>query len=136
MSGLAKSKGLAFNTDSSEGGGGAGKYKMFDPIKEITVSSGTATATLESDKQIYKVAPSSNFTFAIDITNLKVPSNSAITFYLLVDMTNGTYDITWGNNVQWGNTSPTTTAMVKYLFAFTSFDGGTNWVGNQCYSWQ
>lgn len=127
------SKGTIVKSGSNNGGGGGGSTKgiLFENIKEVSAG----TVALDKNSSIYKVTPTANFSFDIDLTGLNIPANTAVTFYLLVDMTGGTYDITWANSIQWGNTSPTMTAMVKYLFAFTTFDGGTSWVGNQMYSW-
>ena len=112
--------------------------KIYDKIANSTISEGTATIQLSENQSIYKITPTADFTVSIDTSKLSIPENSAITFYLLVDESEATdaWQMTNADDFKWGNTSPTMTAMVKYLFAFSSFDGGQTWVANQMYSWE
>lgn len=122
--------------NGGNGGGGSASNGIFDKMEDVSISEGALALAPNKNSSIYKVVPSADFSFSIDVSSLNIPANTAVTFYLLVDMTDGTHEITWADNIQWGNTSPTMTAMVKYLVSFTTFDGGTSWVGNQMYSWQ
>ena len=117
-------------------GGGSSSKGLFDKMETVSQTEATLALQINKKSSIYKVSPTSDFAFSVDLSKINIPQNSSCTFYLLIDMSGGTYNITWADNIQWGNTSPTMTAMVKYLLAFTSFDGGTSWVGNQMYSWE
>lgn len=114
------------------------KFKMYDYIQDVTIADDTATVELEEDKNVYKVTPSADFDLEIDVSQLNINSNMMVTFYLLVDTSsaNDACEISNADDFKWGNTSPTMTAMVHYLFAFSSFDGGQTWVANQMYSWE
>ena len=110
---------------------------MIDRIKTVSESNGAFTIPLDLNHSIYKIVPTADYTFNISIANIAVPPDTAITFYLYVDMSNSSnaYEATWDSSIQWGNTSPVMSALAKYLLAFTTFDGGTTWVANQMYSW-
>ena len=117
------------------------KNDIYEKIKVLTESSGNYAITLEESYRCYKIVPTADFTVSFDISQLNIPANTMFSFYLLIDESaaSDSWQVTqWGtgSNVQWGNTSPTMTAMVKYLFSFTTFDGGQTWVANQMYSWQ
>jgi len=106
-------------------------------IKDVEVSA-NITVALDKEHKAYKITtPTSDFSLAIDNTNCPI-GYEIKDFILIIDMTNSSqaYEVTWANNIQWGNTSPTMTAMVKYMFSFTTIDGGTTWIGNQMFSWQ
>jgi hypothetical protein len=112
-------------------GGGSGL--VAENIKEITQSGASIDIALDKNRN-YKVAPSQDG--AVTITNSSdIVDGKLSYFYLFVDMTGGTYELTWDSKIEWGNTSPTMTAMVMYMFSFQTIDGGKTWVGNQMFSW-
>ena len=100
------------------------------------VAGATVDVVLEDTKTMYELAPNQDTTLTFNVTNLTQKDNAWTTFYLFIDMTDAqqAYEITWPSSVQWGNTSPTMTAMVGYLFSFTKPKGSNVWIGNQMFS--
>lgn len=85
---------------------------------------------------VYVIKPISDITISFDTTNLNFTDSKYTTFMLVLDMTDGIYNVTWPNTVQWGNISPTMTANVHYMFSFTKPAGSNVWIGNQMFSWE
>ena len=105
-------------------------------IKEITPS---ADITIQLDKKYgaYRITnPSADFSLTIDASKLNLVNDELYDFVLIVDESgsNNAYQISNADDFEWGNTSPTMTAMVKYMFSFCTDDGGVTWVGNQMFS--
>ena len=118
------------------GGAGAGSASGKMKIKDIEASA-DITVTLEKGYGAYRInTPSADFNLTIDGSALGLTNQELFDFVLIIDMTNSSqaYEVTWDNKIEWGNTSPTMTAMVKYMFSFCTDDGGTTWVGNQMFS--
>lgn len=127
---------MGFGGSGGSGGGGAsgnGKLK----IKDITPSA-NITVTLEKKYGAYRIVnPTQAFSLTIDGSGLNLNNGELYDFVLIIDMSGSSqaYDVTWDTSkIEWGNTSPTMTAMVKYMFSFCTDDGGTTWVGNQMFS--
>lgn len=118
------------------GGGASGSGKL--KIKEITPS-GNISITLDKKFGAYRISnPSSDFALSIDASALNLNENELYDFVLIIDMSgsNQAYEVTWDSKIEWGNTSPTMTAMIKYMFSFCTDDGGKTWVGNQMFSFR
>lgn len=112
------------------------KRGIYELSTVITPVSGTATVVLQDDISIYAITPTASTTIVFDKTHLTVPSNAFTTFYLVLNFTSGTQTITFPNNVQWGNISPTGTANVCYMYSFMQPYGTDIWIGNEMMSWQ
>lgn len=96
----------------------------------------TGDVELVETSTVYNVKPTSATTITFNTSNLNFIDTKYVTFMLVLDMTDGLQTITWPNNVQWGNISPTMTANVKYMFSFTKPAGENVWIGSQMFSWQ
>ena len=129
--GMKKNSGVGM---SGNNGGGGSMGIDAENIKEITQSGASISVELDKKFRNYMVAPSADGAVSIVNSNNIVDGKLSY-FYLFVDMTAGTYDLTWDSKIEWGNTSPTMTAMVMYMFSFQTIDGGKTWVGNQMFSW-
>ena len=103
-------------------------------IQQIQQDNSVINIALNNDIKNYIVAPTADGQISITKSS-KIVDGKLSYFYLFVDMRAGTCELTWANNIQWGNTSPTMTAMVVYMFSFQTIDGGKTWVGNQMFSW-
>lgn len=102
-----------------------------------TVNAGTtSTVELEDEYTMYELVPNQDTTLVFDASNLTKTNDAWTTFYLFINMTDAqqAYEITWPTSIQWGNTSPTMTAMASYLFSFTKPKGSNVWIGNQMFS--
>lgn len=124
-----------FGGGNGGGGGSTGGGKL--KIKDITPSA-NITVTLEKKYGAYRIInPTQAFSLTIDGSGLNLNNGELYDFVLIIDMSGSSqaYDVTWDTSkIEWGNTSPTMTAMVKYMFSFCTDDGGTTWVGNQMFS--
>jgi hypothetical protein len=112
-----------------------GTLPLYNYPKTLTAGA-TVDVVLEDTKTMYELAPNQDTTITFNTTNLTQKDNAWATFYLFIDMTEAqqAYEITWDSNIQWGNTSPTMTAMVGYLFSFTKVKGSNVLIGNQMFS--
>lgn len=97
---------------------------------------GTGNIILSETSTIYSFKPTSDTTISFDTSNLINTNIEYTTFMLVLDFTDGVYNITWPNTVEWGNITPTITSNVKYMFSFTKPAGVNKWVGNQMFSFQ
>lgn len=115
----------------------AGDFKrgLYDNGTVLTYSA-TQTITLANNITVYTIKPTGAITLAFSTENLTIPTNALTTFYLILDMSDGLQTVTWPSNIQWGNITPTMTANVHYMFAFTKPYGANIWIGNQMYSWE
>jgi len=107
-------------------------HNIYDNVK----NSGTSNIILDETNTIYVYKPAEDSVLTFDTTNLLNIDSEYVTFMLILDFTNGLYNITWPNTVEWGNITPTMTANVKYMFSFTKPAGVNKWVGNQMWSFQ
>lgn len=126
---------MSFELNSEFGNENISKNK-FIKIKEITPS---ASITIELDKKYgaYRITnPPADFALTIDASKLNLENDELYDFVLIIDESgsNNAYQISNASDFEWGNTSPTITAMVKYMFSFCTDDGGITWVGNQMFS--
>lgn len=108
---------------------------QYDASKTLSPDS-LVTVSLEDNITVYKLAPNQETTLVFDTSILNIPAGATSTFYLLLDMSGGTQTINFPAGVQWGNTSPTMTADVKYLLSFMTPDDGVTWIGNQMFSYE
>ena len=91
--------------------------------------------TLDPNSDIYEYTPLINpVSISINVDNLIIPSNSYITFELVIDMTNELYLInasTFAENIKWlDNTAPVFDTKGVYYITFRSRDNGANWIAN------
>jgi len=114
----------------------AGDFKrgLYDNGTTVSTSS-TTVIQLANNITAYTIKPSINITLSFDTQYLTIPTNALTTFFLIVDFSDGIYNITWPNTVIWGNITPTLTANVKYMFSFTKPYNENVWIANQMYSW-
>ena len=80
---------------------------------------GTGNIILSETSTIYSFKPTSDTAISFDTSNLINTDIEYTTFMLVLDFTDGVYNITWPNTVEWGNITPTITSNVKYMFSFT-----------------
>lgn len=115
----------------------AGDFKrgLYDNGTTITTSS-TTVIQLANNTTAYTIKPSSNITLSFDTQYLTIPTNALTTFFLIVDFSDGVYNVTWPNTVQWGNITPTMTANAKYMFSFMKPYGSNIWIGNLMFTWE
>lgn len=111
------------------------KRGLYDNGTTVTTSSNTVIQ-LTNNTTCYTIKPSAAITLSFDITNLTIPTNAMTTFYLIIDFSDGVYNVTWPNTVQWGNITPTMTANVCYMFSFIKPYNANIWIGNQMWSWE
>lgn len=123
--------------NGGNGGGGASGGGMSGlDIKTLTQSGASISVSLEKKYTNYTVKPSADGQVSIDTSGMNLAEGKQYSFYLYIDLTSGSYDITFDDTkIEWGNTSPTMTAMVMYEFSFETIDGGKTWVANQMFSW-
>lgn len=134
--GMEKGSGLNFGAGGSGGGGASGGGMNGLDIKTVTQSGASISVALEKKYTNYIVKPTANGQVSIDTTGMNLEEGKQYSFYLYIDLTSGSYDITFDDTkIEWGNTSPTMTAMVMYELSFETIDGGKTWVGNQMFSW-
>lgn len=114
----------------------AGDFKrgLYDNGTTVTTSS-TTVIQLANNVTAYTIKPSSDITLSFDTQYLTIPINALTTFFLIVDFSDGVYNITWPNTTVWGNITPTMTANAKYMFSFTKPYNENVWIANQMYSW-
>ena len=114
----------------------AGDFKrgLYDNGTTVTTSSSTVIQ-LANNTTAYTIKPSADITLSFDTQYLTIPTNALTTFFLIVDFSDGVYNITWPNTVVWGNITPTLTANAKYMFSFTKPYNENVWIANQMYSW-
>ncbi len=98
-------------------------------------SSGNVNIILNSNDDIYEYTPMQNPTLiSINVENLDIPSNSYITFELVINMSDTLYtinDSTFDTNIKWlDNTAPTFNTTGVYYITFRSRDNGNNWIAN------
>ena len=105
-------------------------------IYDNVQNSGTSNIILDEVHTIYSFKPTSDSTISFETHNLLNINTEYVTFMLILDFTDGLYNITWPNTVEWGNIPPTMSANVKYMFSFTKPAGVNKWIGNQMYSFQ
>ena len=115
----------------------AGDFKrgLYDNGTTVTTSSNTVIQ-LTNNTTCYTIKPSAATTLSFDITNLTIPTNAMTTFYLIIDFSDGVYNVTWPTTVKWGNITPTITANVKYMFSFMKPYGSNIWIGNLMFTWE
>lgn len=91
--------------------------------------------SLKDDISIYKYVYNSGDTLVFDVSQLKKPENTAITFELFVTTTDTVSTLNLPSGIAWINgQTPKLTANTSYLLAFRSFDNGATWLGNiQCH---
>lgn len=114
----------------------AGDFKrgLYDNGTTVTTSS-TTVIQLANNVTAYTIKPSTDITLSFDTQYLTIPTNALTTFFLIVDFSDGVYNITWPNTTVWGNITPTMTANAKYMFSFTKPYNENVWIANQMYSW-
>lgn len=114
----------------------AGDFKrgLYDNGTTVTTSS-TTVIQLANNVTAYTIKPSSDITLSFDTQYLTIPTNALTTFFLIVDFSDGVYNIIWPNTTVWGNITPTMTANSKYMFSFTKPYNENVWIANQMYSW-
>ena len=114
----------------------AGDFKrgLYDNGVNVSTSS-TTVISLQSTITVYTIKPSQDTTLSFSTSNLDIPQDALITFFLIVDFSDGVYNITWPNTTVWGNITPTMMANSKYMFSFTKPYNENVWIANQMYSW-
>lgn len=124
------------NGGSGGGGGASGGGMNGLDIKTLIQSGASISVALEKKYTNYMVKPTADGQVSIDTTSMNLEEGKQYSFYLYIDLTSGSHNITFDDTkIEWGNTSPTMTAMVMYEFSFETIDGGKTWVANQMFSW-
>lgn len=90
---------------------------------------------LNPNDDIYEYTPTQNPNLiSINVENLQIPSNSYITFELVINMSDTLYTInaaSFDTNIKWlDNTVPTFNTTGVYYITFRSRDNGNNWIAN------
>jgi len=123
------------NKEYVDGIAGDFKRGLYDNGRSVLTSSNT-TILLANNITCYTIKPTEDVSLSFSTENLSIPENALTTFFLIIDFSDGVYNITWPNIVQWGNITPTMAANVCYMFSFTKPYNANIWIGNQMYSWE
>ena len=94
--------------------------------------SGTTTMTLNVGSYSVHIVPLASGTTISSITYSNVPSSGTVSSILVILKYSGSATVTW-TNVKWSSSAApylTASSSKSDVFSLTTYNGGTNWIGN------